>query len=567
MKSSKTQHAAVTVLTAMCVCALLLSTYFHALYGPWLFDDFTSVLPIKAGLGSLSELWQVVLANDSGLFGRSLPLLSFAANFYFGGEAPFNFKLTNLLLHTLNFFLVYFICRYLFLHISESGKKLSSTEVRCLALFCSLIWVLHPMHMSTVMYVVQRMAMMSATFSLGAMLVYLMYRTTVNTMPSKVLWMTTIVFLIFVSCVCKENGALTVLYIALLEVLLFPAAILRFGSYLGRRKVLLLFVGFACSSFFLAIFVVRDASLMTGYELRDFGLVERLLTQPVVILFYLKNTFLPNVDQLSLYHDGYVAITSINQQFILSVLVISGLLALALFARKAMPLVSFGIGFFFISHLLESTIFPLELVFEHRNYLAILGLLMAVVAAGWMVCRSYLKKTTILLLLVSVPILLLAQKTYIRSIEWSSEETLLSAALRNKPKSVRARMGITKKLASAGKLEDVLIHLESSIESHPRNALFSIQKVMFTGALGREDPLALQQAIERLATLPLRTTDLMGLNDLYKFRSADRFRWPSMEGIADMFAAAAANQNSKIRPASREGLDRVYLLILSELET
>jgi len=523
MKSSKTQHAAVTVLTAMCVCALLLSTYFHALYGPWLFDDFTSVLPIKAGLGSLSELWQVVLANDSGLFGRSLPLLSFAANFYFGGEAPFNFKLTNLLLHTLNFFLVYFICRYLFLHISESGKKLSSTEVRCLALFCSLIWVLHPMHMSTVMYVVQRMAMMSATFSLGAMLVYLMYRTTVNTMPSKVLWMTTIVFLIFVSCVCKENGALTVLYIALLEVLLFPAAILRFGSYLGRRKVLLLFVGFACSSFFLAIFVVRDASLMTGYE--------------------------------------------INQQFILSVLVISGLLALALFARKAMPLVSFGIGFFFISHLLESTIFPLELVFEHRNYLAILGLLMAVVAAGWMVCRSYLKKTTILLLLVSVPILLLAQKTYIRSIEWSSEETLLSAALRNKPKSVRARMGITKKLASAGKLEDVLIHLESSIESHPRNALFSIQKVMFTGALGREDPLALQQAIERLATLPLRTTDLMGLNDLYKFRSADRFRWPSMEGIADMFAAAAANQNSKIRPASREGLDRVYLLILSELET
>jgi len=39
------------------------------------------------------------------------------------------------------------------------------------------------------------------------------------------------------------------------------------------------------------------------------------------------------------------------------------------------------------------------------------------------------------------------------------------------------------------------------------------------------------------------------------------------EGIADMFAAAVANENIRIRPASNAGLDRIYLQILAEVES
>jgi len=66
-------------------------------------------------------------------------------------------------------------------------------------------------------------------------------------------------------------------------------------------------------------------------------------------------------------------------------------------------------------------------------------------------------------------------------------------------------------------------------KKHPRDSVFSIQKVMFSGALGSKDTSVLHEAIERLSTLPLRTTDLVGLNEIYKFTRAGRFQWPSMK--------------------------------------
>ena len=536
--------------------------YFQALYGPWLFDDFTSVWPTKSE--SFGEVWQVAFENDSGLFGRSLPVVSFAVNFYFGGDSPFYFKLTNLFLHCLNFFLVYSFCRIFFQHLSRKCNEISPTDVKYLSLFCSLIWVLHPMHMSTVMYVVQRMAMMSAMFTLIALIVYLRYRTELHTLRARVLWFASISLLILFSCMCKENGALTVFYILLLEVLLFPRALGHCFTSIGKRNVWLLISVFSCVALFFSISLVRKASLMTGYELRDFGLVERLLTQPQVILFYLKNILLPNLDQLSLFHDGYVAQHTVNTRFFMSLSLIICLLILAFLVRKRFPVVSFGIGLFFLSHLLESTIFPLELVFEHRNYLGLLGVLLAVIFGFWIACRLYLSMKIGAVLLI-IPLLGFAQQTYFRSIEWSSKQALLSAALENQPDSIRAKMGVTETLAGEGKLEELLVHLELCIKSHPKNTLFSIQKVMFTGALGRKDELALQQAIERLSDLPLRTTDLIGLNELYKFRVAGRFQWPSLKGVADMFGAASENKNIRIRPDVKIGLDRVYSQIVADV--
>jgi len=167
---------------------------------------------------------------------------------------------------------------------------------------------------------------------------------------------------------------------------------------------------------------------------------------------------------------------------------------------------------------------------------------------------------------MAVPVMVLTHQTYIRSIEWGSKEALLRAALENKPNSVRVKMEVTEKLAGQGKLEDLLVHLENAIKSHPQHSVFSVQKVMFSGALGRPNTIAFHKAVDRLATAPLRTTDLIGLNELYKFRSAGRFDWPSAEQVVEMFTAAASNSNMKIRPASKAWLDRTYSQIVSELE-
>ena len=80
---------------------------------------------------------------------------------------------------------------------------------------------------------------------------------------------------------------------------------------------------------------------------------------------------LPNLAEMGLHHDDFVISKTLLSPWT-TLPAIAGLLALAVGAlvlRKKHPLITFGIVFFFVAHALESTIIPLEIAFEHRNYL------------------------------------------------------------------------------------------------------------------------------------------------------------------------------------------------------
>jgi hypothetical protein len=53
------------------------------------------------------------------------------------------------------------------------------------------------------------------------------------------------------------------------------------------------------------------------------------------------------------------------------------LLILSILWRKRFPIVAFAVLWFLVGHSLESTVFPLEIIHEHRNYLPALGPLLA----------------------------------------------------------------------------------------------------------------------------------------------------------------------------------------------
>ena len=54
------------------------------------------------------------------------------------------------------------------------------------------------------------------------------------------------------------------------------------------------------------------------------------------------------------------------------------LVAAAFALRHRLPMFSLGLFWFLGAHLLTSSVLPLELVFEHRNYFALLGVLLAI---------------------------------------------------------------------------------------------------------------------------------------------------------------------------------------------
>jgi|GEM_PF-4806647 len=237
-------------------------------------------------------------------------------------------------------------------------------------------------------------------------------------------------------------------------------------------------------------------------------------------------------------------------------------------ARRA-PIVSFGIGFFFISHVLESTILPLEFVFEHRNYLAIVG----VSLSGLALCVMLFKKitdsawpfavTALLLTLFYVP------QTYLRAAEWSSNLALITQAQQNKPDSARVKMEVTRILSARGRFDELLQHLDVSSQQHPGIAAFAIRSVMISGVIDRADPIMLENAAQRIATTSLKRTDVSVLKDLYLYRLNGELSWPSYADIERLFAAAVENRKKKLRASSESllyGLHSDLLLSLNRFD-
>jgi Flp pilus assembly protein TadD len=178
------------------------------------------------------------------------------------------------------------------------------------------------------------------------------------------------------------------------------------------------------------------------YENRPFSLTERLLTEPRIVLFYLSLLFYPVPGRLSIDHDVALS-TSLLQPWttLPSLLIIILLVAIGISQIRKQPLVTLAILFFFLNHLIESTIIPLELIFEHRNYLPSFFIFVPV-ALGIIWCLDHGAENSLLKRIVwagFVTLLVgcLVWSTYIRNAAWASERSLWEDAMLKAPNSAR----------------------------------------------------------------------------------------------------------------------------------
>jgi len=117
-------------------------------------------------------------------------------------------------------------------------------------------------------------------------------------------------------------------------------------------------------------------------------------------------------------------------------LLLLGLLATAICTRRRAPLVALGILWFFVSHLLTSNVIALELAFEHRNYLALLGVLLVacdLVLRAPAAARQRVLPAAVLAILVGS-----AGLTLIRSATWGDPLLLATELVVENPGSARA---------------------------------------------------------------------------------------------------------------------------------
>jgi len=380
---------------AVLAAAFIITTlvYWPGLSGGWLFDDYPNIVDnrgVQPHDANLPSLIGAALSSPSSEFKRPLSSLSFAADYLTGGLDPFGWKLTNLIIHLLNGALVFLLARAL-LSASRTTRPADGICAYTVAALIAGGWMLLPINLTGVLYVVQRMESLANLFVMLGLVGYVAGRrrmlTDATIQPGRngaywagfSLCAISVVFATAVGALAKETAVMLPLYACLIEWALFRFAS-RDGAHDWRLFALFAIVLVLPLVIGLAWLAPKVAS--PGYwSTRDFTLGTRLLSEARIVVDYLVWTLLPTPRTLSFYHDDFAISTGLLSPWttLACMVVLAGLVAITVWLRPRQPLVALGIALFLGCQLLTGTVLPLELVYEHRNYFASFGLLLAMV--------------------------------------------------------------------------------------------------------------------------------------------------------------------------------------------
>jgi len=434
-----------------CVLVLLAATalaYRPGLAGPFLFDDEPNITANRLLNVESLTAGAVRDAAYSANFTyphRGIARLSFGLNYYFAGGRydAWAFKATNLAIHLVNGLLVFLLARAL---LGMRERTLGGEErgwSDWAAVVAAGLWLLHPLELTSVLYVVQRMTSLAGLFVFSGLLGWAHGRRLlgegrsgagVGWMLAGVAWGAGVGFL------SKENAVLMPLLALVAE---FTVAT-RAGLGAGRRRMLWGFYAVVVGLPVLAGLVtvaVAPGVLLDGYLNRDFTLAERLWTEPRVLFFYLSLWAFPYLRRFGLYHDDLVLSTGWLEPWTTLVSVVGwvALFAAALwFGLRRRQVWALGLLWFLAGHGLESTALSLELVHERRNYVPGFGVALAggyyLVSLG----RFWPGLARARVWLVVAVFAVVGLTTGVRAGIWSERSTLAEFMVRNHPRSARS---------------------------------------------------------------------------------------------------------------------------------
>lgn len=499
----------VLILTAVFVSAAVFSP---GLTGPYVFDDFQNITQnqfLKMDALTMDSILSAALSSDSGPLKRPLPMISFALNTFFSGNepSPYVFKATNLAIHALNGALVFwFVNLLLGCHVAASEKLPSDNRVinrqnaKWLAALAAILWVSHPIQLTSVLYIVQRMTSLSATFALVAMIFYLSGRFTqlkTNRFPVVYLIYLPSLF-VLLSVFSKETGVLIPLYILVIEYTIFGNSPLHMLSKIENGKLKnAVFVSSVLLSLLAAVVVFMYAN--NGYAHRDFNMLERVLTEARVISRYVYLILVPSINNFALYHDYLDISVSLFTPWTTApaILFLGVLIATAFVSRRIYPLLSFGVFWFLAGHSLESSIFALEIAHEHRNYLPSLGIIILLVYLIALLARDQKNRKIYFLFPALVAINLTV--SHLRSEQWSGSVSLHESEVRHHPDSARAQTDYATLLASIGRFDEAIGSVRTASKLNPLEPAYPIY-IMHLQSLSRS-PIDTDQQGEILKLL------------------------------------------------------------------
>ena len=446
-------------------------SYSNTLFSPLMLDDNHSfVSNSNVYINDFSTKSLKKLTQTTFGVRRLIPILSFAINHKFSRGRIADYHVTNIIIHLLaGAALFSFMLRL----AKMNGTRPGFLPPQVMALAAAGLWIANPVQTNAVTYLVQRMASMCAMFYIASLSFYLYGRTTRNRHRAAACFV--------MSAICalaaffsKENSATLPIAVLMTETFFIsPGSLPR-----TLRKIKPWQWGIAGITAIIllppALAIVQKYT--SGYDGRPFTMSERLLTESRIVVWYLSLLMVPLRSRMSLEHDFQVSHGLLSPPT--TILSIAALVALVVFAwrkRTTMPMLSFGIFWYFLNLAIESTVIPLELVFEHRLYLPSMGIFMAAAAifdqTGSILTskgRPAEIKAVVFLSIVSL-IAVSSTLTTLRNDDWRDIVSISRDCARKAPNKPRALSELGVALLKAGDFEGAIKYCEDAIRKGTTN--------------------------------------------------------------------------------------------------
>jgi hypothetical protein len=544
-----------TLLALIALLALAWIAYRPGLSGDFLFDDFGNLPDIGATgpVNRADTLARYLTSGTADPTGRPLTLASFLIDTREWPAPPYPFKRTNVLIHLLNGLLLY-------LTLARLGRefKLAATPAHIAALFGAGAWLLHPLLVSTTLYVVQREAMLPATFTLLGLLGWMQAR---GALQRGQIRRGTLGMLLAIgggtllATLAKGNGALLPLLVLLVEwLVLAPAQPMPSPSARRRLKLRVVMLLALPSAVLLAWMISGIPGYIHGTPpLRGWTVGQRLLSEARALGDYLAMLVLLKDSTLGLFTDAFAPSTGWLTPWttLPCVLLIAMLISLAFALRKRWPAFSLAVLFYFAGHLLESTWLPLELYYEHRNYLPSLllfwplGLVLAPPGA-----LIWLRRGVGAALLLTLTAL-----TYQRARVWGDgyQQAQIWAAFN--PSSARAQASAAQYQMGHGMPRLAAARLTIAMAAHPDDLQIPVNLIGAQCRFGPVSPAALDGL--RRALSNARNGGTLGfdwLNTAIDMAASHRCAGLDLDTVQSFIDAGRHNPRWSVIPGRRQDL-------------
>jgi protein O-mannosyl-transferase len=466
-----------TFIAAAVIALAGVIAFANSFNGDLIFDD-VAWIALNPTIRHLGQLGEVLFPPNNGFAsGRPVLNLTLALNYAFVGSDPRSYHVVNIAIHILAGLTLFGILRRTLL--SPQVRERFAAVAMPLALGITVLWLVHPLQTAAVSYVIQRTEALVSLFYL--LTLYCVIRGADSDRSLR--WYSAAVLACLLGMGTKEVMATAPLVVLLYDRTFLSGSFLeafkrRWGLYLAMAATwgvvvwCLISTGFHTGSTGFRSFPASE-----GLPFEDkSGAISYAITQPGVILRYLRLTFWPAGQCL----DYHLPAAKWPDEFVVPAFVIAALVGLMIWGLIKNPPLGFLGAWFFVILSPTSSIIPIrDAAFEHRMYLPLAAIAALVVIGGFAIWKRLLvhsadvdrssvaRRWSAPICLLAAAIIALSVATIRRNEVLGSGVSAWENVLEFDPNSARAHNNLAAVLIDERRLDESIVHSRRALELTP----------------------------------------------------------------------------------------------------